>query len=114
MSGTETVLVVTLAANGALVFGYRIYRLARGGPLADAVGGAALAAALAVIAIAIAAGVEWVRYVALGYGLTFGLAAMPVWVLGVLIPMRPGPLDYAFTILYWSSLAVIVVAAIVA
>jgi hypothetical protein len=114
VSGAETVLVVTLAANGALVFGYRIYRLARGGPLADAVGGAVLAVLLAVIAIGVAADVEWVRYVALAYGLLFGLAVMPIWVLGVLIPMRPGIVDYSFTVLYWSSLGVIVVAALAA
>jgi hypothetical protein len=114
VSAAEAVLVVTLAANAALVFGYRVYRLAGGGPLADAIGGAVLAALLGLTAIGVAAGIEWVRWVALAYGLLFGIAIMPVWVLGVLIPLRPGPIDYAFTALYWSSLGVIVVTAVAA
>lgn len=114
MSPAESVLVATLAANAALVFGYRVYRLARGGPLADAIGGAVLAALLAASAIGVAAGAGWVRHVAMAYGLLFGIAVMPVWVLGVLIPMPPGPVDYGFTALYWSSLIVIVVSAIAA
>lgn len=112
MSPAESVLVVMLAANATLVFGYRVYRLSRGGPLADAIGGAVLAALLAATATGVAAGAGWVRYVAMAYGILFGIAVMPVWILGVLIPMRPGPVDYAFTALYWSSLIVIVVAAI--
>ena len=114
MSAAEAVLVVTLAANAALVFGYRVYRLAAGGPMADAIGGAALAALLGATAIGVAAGIGWVLWVALAYGLLFGIGIMPIWVLGVLIPMRPGPVDYAFTAVYWSSLGVIVVAAIAA
>jgi hypothetical protein len=110
----ETILIVTLAANAALVFGYRVHRLTRGGPMADAVGGAALGVVLAVIAVGIAAGIGWARFLAVGYGLFFAIAVMPVWVLGVLIPMRPGRADFAFTALYWTSLVVIVVAAIAA
>jgi hypothetical protein len=54
----------------------------------------------------------WARWTALGYGLVFGLAVLPVWVLGVLIPMRPSLVDYAFTGIYWVALLVIVIAAI--
>jgi hypothetical protein len=110
----EGSLVGTLAANAALVFGYRIYRLSRGGPLADAIGGAVLAAALGITAIGVAAGVDWMEYVALVYGLLFAAVVMPVWVLGVLIPMRPGPIDWAFTVVYWASLVVIAVMALAA
>jgi hypothetical protein len=35
---------------------------------------------------------------------------MPVWVLAVLIPLRPGWVDYAFTTIYWLALGVIVAA----
>ncbi len=39
---------------------------------------------------------------------------MPVWVLAVLIPLPPGPIDYAFTGAYWATLIVIGVASIAA
>jgi hypothetical protein len=42
----------------------------------------------------------------------FALVAMPVWVLGVLLPLPPGALDYSFTVVYWLLLIVIAVAAI--
>ncbi len=37
---------------------------------------------------------------------------MPIWVLAVLIPLRPRVPDYTFTGLYWGVLVLIVVAAL--
>jgi hypothetical protein len=55
---------------------------------------------------------SWARWGALVYALLFGIVVMPVWVLGVLIPLRPRAPDYAFTAIFWISLAVVSVAAI--
>ena len=107
----RAVLVTALAVNATLGFGYRLFRLTKGGPLGDVVGQAALGAILFAMAIGIAMGVGWV---ALAYALAFGLVVMPVWVLAVLIPLPPRPPDYAFTVAYWLALAVIAVAAIAA
>jgi hypothetical protein len=108
----RAVLVVALAFNAVAGFGYRIYRVTKGGPLADVVGQGVLGVVLGATAAGIAAGVTVARWVALSYGVLFGLAVMPVWTLAVLIPMRPGGLDYAFTAAYWACLAAIVVAAV--
>ena len=44
----------------------------------------------------------------------FALLAMPVWVLGVLLPLRPRAIDYTFTVCYWAALVVTAVAAFLA
>jgi hypothetical protein len=108
----RTVLVVALALNAGLGFGYRVYRLTKGGPIADVWGQAILGVLLAVTAAAVGMDFGWGRWVALVYGLLFGLAVLPVWILGVLIPMRPRTPDYAFTAVYWLALIIIVVAAL--
>ena len=106
----EAILAGALGVNAATGFGYRVYRLAAGGPLGDVIGQAILGALLAVLAVATAMGAGWARWAALIYALLFGVAVMPLWVLAVLIPLRPGWLDYAFTATYWLALAVIVAA----
>lgn len=108
----RTMLIVALAINAALGFGYRVYRLTKGGPMADVWGQAILGVLLAADAAFIGSGAGWARWLALVYGLLFALAVLPIWVLGVLIPMRPRAPDYAFTGVYWLGLFVIVVAAI--
>jgi hypothetical protein len=108
------VLVTALAVNAALGFGYRVFRLARGGPVGDVIGQAVLGVLLVATALAIGLGVDWVRWVALAYALAFGLAIMPVWVLAVLLPLPPRLPDYAFTAAYWLGLGVIAVAALAA
>jgi hypothetical protein len=114
VSGPEWTLVIMLGVNAALVLGYRLYRLTKGGPMADAIGGAVLAAALVLVALGVAAGTGWVRWAALGYGSLFAVVVMPIWALAVLIPMRPRWPDYTFTALYWLSLIVICIAAVAA
>ncbi|MDQ3953643.1 MAG: hypothetical protein M3279_11890 [Actinomycetota bacterium] len=104
-------LVAGLLVNAALGLGYRVYRLSRGGPRSDVVGQAILGVLLAGLAAALAEGAGWPRWPALVYGLLFGVVVMPVWVLAVLIPLRPRALDYAFTGVYWAVLVLIVVAA---
>jgi hypothetical protein len=108
----RTILVIALAMNAALGFGYRVYRLSKGGPMADVWGQALLGVLLGVDATFVTMDAGWARWVALGYGLVFGLAVLPVWVLGVLIPMPPRLPDYAFTGIYWFALLVVVVAAV--
>jgi len=108
----QLILAGALGLNAATGFGYRVYRLTKGGPLADVIGQAILAVLLIALAIATATGAGWPRWAALIYALLFGVAVMPVWVLAVLIPLRPGSVDYAFTALYWVCLAAIIAAAI--
>jgi hypothetical protein len=105
------VLAASLVLNAATGFGYRVYRLSKGGPKSDVVGQAILAVLLTGLAAGLFAGAEWPRWPALVYGLLFGVVVMPIWVLAVLIPLRPRALDYAFTALYWGVLALIVLAA---
>jgi hypothetical protein len=105
-------LVGALAINAVLGFAYRLFRLARGGPLGDVVGQALLGVLLGGLAALVATGVAWSRWVSLAYGLLFGLAVMPLWTVAVLIPLRPGGLDIGFTLLYWASLVVIVISAL--
>lgn len=112
MGAWQAVLVIALSANAALGFGYRVYRLAKGGPLADVVGQGVLGAVLVALALGAAAGDGWARWGALGYALLFGLVVMPVWTLAVLLPLPPRPPDYAFTAIYWATLGAIVLAAI--
>ena len=52
LSGWGVVLVVALILSGILAFGYRLYRMRKGGPMPDAVGGAVLAAGLFAVALA--------------------------------------------------------------
>lgn len=103
-----------LAFNAASGFGYRVYRMTKGGPMGDVIGQAILGALLALVAIGVALGQGWARWGAVVYGLLFGVAVMPVWVLGVLIPSEPRVPDYGFTIAYWLALVVVVVSAIAA
>ena len=110
----QMLIVAGLTLNALLGLGYRVYRLTRGGPIADVWGQAILAVLLTAIAAAIAADVDWARWIALAYALLFALLVMPVWVLGVLLPLPPGAVDYAFTATYWLTLVLIAVAAIAA
>ena len=114
MTAPETVLVGALVFNAVIGLAYRVFRLTRGGPMADVIGQAILGALLLMLAAGVAA--EWnpARWVALAYALIWGLAVMPVWVLGVLIPLRPRWYDYAFTAAYWVALGVTAAAAIAA
>ena len=108
----RNLLVAALALNAAVGFGYRVYRLAKGGPIADVWGQAILGVLLGAIAVGFGVGVTWLRWVAFGYALLFGVIVMPVWVMGVLLPLRPRALDYAFTVVYWLMLAAIAIAAL--
>ncbi len=110
----QLILAGALGVNAASGFGYRVYRLAQGGPLGDVIGQAILGALLAVLAVAAALGAGWSRWAALIYALLFGVAVMPIWVLAVLIPLRPGWVDYVFTATYWFALVLIAASAILA
>ena len=112
MDTWEAVLAVALALNAALGFGYRVYRLTRGGHLGDVIGQAVLGVVLLGLALVVALDQSWAVWPALGYALLFGLIVMPLWVLAVLIPMGPRAVDYAFTVAYWLLLLVIGVAAV--
>ena len=110
----QTILAVSLALNGSLLAGYRFYRMKKGGPKADAIGGAVLGGILLALAVFVALDTDWARWPALVYALLFGLIVMPVWVLGVLIPLRPGAPDWGFTGVYWTTLFLIAAAALLA
>lgn len=110
----QLVLAGALALNAVTGFFYRVYRLSRGGPMSDVIGQAVLGLLLGTLALGAAFDAGFARWPALGYGLFFGIIVMPIWVLAVLIPQRPGRIDIAFTGLYWSALGVIVLAAILA
>ena len=112
MDTWEAVLAVALALNAALGFGYRVYRLSRGGHLGDVIGQAVLGVVLLGLALVVVLDQSWAAWPALGYALLFGLIVMPLWVLAVLIPMGPRAFDYAFTVAYWLLLLVIGVAAV--
>jgi hypothetical protein len=108
----QMTLAGLLGLNAATGFGYRVYRLAKGGPMSDVIGQAVLGVVLVGLALATAMGAGWPRWAALIYALLFGVAVMPVWVLAVLIPLEPRALDYTFTALYWVCLVGIAVSAI--
>lgn len=108
----RVVLVAALSINALVGFGYRVYRLSKGGPASDVIGQAILGVLLVGMATALALGAGWPRWGALVYGLLFGIVVMPIWVLAVLIPLRPRAIDYAFTGIYWALLALIVVGAL--
>ena len=103
----QVTTVIALVLNALLGFGYRLYRLPRGGSRADVNGQALLGVILIALAVALSSGAGWPRWPALVYGLLFGVVVMPIWVLAVLIPSSPGRLDYAFTVVYWILLFVI-------
>jgi hypothetical protein len=104
----RAVLMAALGCNSVLGFGYRLYRMNKGGARADVTGQAVLGVILVLLALALGLGAAWPRWIAFGYGLLFGLVVMPIWVLAVMIPSRPGRVDYAFTAVYWTLLFVIV------
>lgn len=108
----QAALVAALVVNAALGFGYRVFRLTKGGPLADVAGQAVLGVVLFALAAGAAAGMSWARWGALAYALLFGLVVMPVWTLAVLIPQRPGALDVGYAVVYWVALAVAAAASI--
>ncbi len=106
------VLVWALALNAVVGLVYRTYRLTKGGPISDVIGQAILSCVLALLAVGAASGSAGGRWGALAYGLLFGVVVMPVWVLAVLIPLRPRAIDYVFTAVYWIGCLTIVVSAI--
>ncbi len=112
MEPLRSVLCVALVVNAFSGVAYRVFRLRHGGPRADVTGQAILAVLLLLLAAGAWGGQTWSKWVALVYGLLFGLVVMPLWTLAVFIPMRPGPLDKAFAVSYWGALATIVVAAL--
>lgn len=105
-------LAVALVANAVIGFGYRVFRLSKGGPLGDVIGQAVLGVLLVGIAFGVMAAHDWARWSALIYGLLFGVAVMPVWVLAVLIPSDPKRVDYAFTAVYWATQLFVILAAL--
>ncbi|HJR45008.1 MAG TPA: hypothetical protein VJ927_05335 [Actinomycetota bacterium] len=105
-------LVVALGLNAVAGFVYRLYRFRKGGPVGDVWGQALLGVLLAGLALSIGLGGDWARWPALAYAVLFGVVVMPIWTLAVLIPLPPARVDYAFTALYWTTLLVIGVAAI--
>lgn len=114
LNGWEFVLALSLGANAALGFGYRVFRLTKRGPLGDVIGQAVLGAVLLALALGVSTDQTWARWGAGIYGLLFGVAVMPVWVLAVLIPSDPRAVDYAFTAVYWTMLVLVIVAALLA
>ena len=112
METWRVILIAALALNATTGFGYRVYRLTKGGPLGDVTGQAVLGLLLGGLAVAIGLEQGWARWAALIYGILFGLLVMPMWTLAVLFPMKPTGIDYAFTAVYWTALAVIVGAAL--
>ena len=108
----QAILVGGLIANAVIGLGYRIYRRTKGGPIGDVWGQAVLGGLLVAVAIGVALGATWLRWAGFAYAVLFGLLVMPIWVLGVLLPMRPRAIDYSFTITYWAVLIAIGVAAL--
>ena len=108
----RSALIAALSVNAAAGFVYRYYRYRRGGPLGDVLGQAVLGVVLILLASSVAVGGDWARWPALAYAALFAFVVMPIWTLAVLIPLPPGRLDYAFTALYWVTLLVIGVAAV--
>lgn len=110
----QGILVAALVTNGVSLAAYRSYRFTKGGPRADAIGGAVLGALLVLLAALVLNDVSWARWVALVYALFFAVIVMPIWTLAVLIPLPPGPLDYTFAVLYEATLIGIAFSAIAA
>lgn len=108
----RTILIATLCISAVIGFGYRFYRYRKGGPLGDVWGQAVLAMVLFSLAAALFLGADWARWPALLIAVLFAFVVMPLWVLAVLIPLPPGRIDYAFTVVYWLTLIVMGVAAL--
>src|SRR4051794_11055701 len=106
------VLVGGLVFNAVIGLGYRVYRYTKGGPVADVWGQTVLALVLCGLAIGLANDVAWLRWVALAYAAVYALLAMPVWILGVLIPLPPKAIDYGFAVAYYLGLLVVAVSAV--
>lgn len=107
-----TTLAVAVIVNAAIGFAYPLYRLSRGGPMGDVTGRAILGILLLVIAAAALMDQEWARWAALAYGILFAAIVMPIWVLAVLIPLRPTTIDYLYTTTYWLTLLLIAITAL--
>jgi hypothetical protein len=110
----STALAITLVINAAIGFAYPVYRLSRGGPMGDVTGRAILGALLLIVAAFAFADHEWARWAALAYGALFAVVVMPIWVLAVLIPMRPTTIDYTYTTTYWLTLLLTATTALLA
>ncbi|MDQ3659733.1 MAG: hypothetical protein M3454_01465 [Actinomycetota bacterium] len=108
----RTVLSAALCVNAVAGFGYRLFRLSKGGPLGDVLGQAVLGILLLVLAIAVTAEASFATWASLLYAALFGVVVMPLWVVAVLIPLRPRRPDLVFTTVYWLALIVIGVAAL--
>lgn len=108
----RNLLAGALAFNAAVGLGYRFYRHRKGGPIADVWGQAVLAVLLLAVGAALVSGLSWPRWLALAYAVLYTFVAMPVFVLGVLLPLPPRAIDWAFTVVYWVVLVAIGVAAI--
>lgn len=109
-----TTLAVAVVVNAVIGFAYPVYRLSRGGPLGDVTGRAILGILLLIVAAFAFMDHDWARWAALAYGALFAAIVMPIWVLAVLIPLRPTTIDYTYTTTYWLTLLLIVVAALLA
>ncbi|MQB01002.1 MAG: hypothetical protein GEU78_12030 [Actinobacteria bacterium] len=109
-----TTLAITLVVNAVIGFAYPVYRLSRGGPMGDVTGRAILGILLLAIAGFLSGDNDWPRWAALVYGAFFAAIVMPIWILAVLIPMRPTAIDYAYTTAYWLTLLLIALAALLA
>src|SRR5918992_767036 len=83
MEPLRSVLCVALVVNAFSGVAYRVFRLRHGGPRADVTGQAILAVLLLVLAAGAWGGQTWSKWVALVYGLLFGLVVMPLWTLEV-------------------------------
>lgn len=106
------VLSAALCINAVSGFGYRLFRLTKGGPMGDVLGQSVLGALLVALSFAVLAQAPFAVGASLFYALLFGLVVMPLWVVAVLIPLRPQRIDFAFTVVYWLALIVIAVAAL--
>lgn len=108
------VLASALVVAAVTGLGYRFYRWRNNGPIGDVWGQTFLALVLAGLAVAVVQEIAWARWAAVAFGASFAIVVMPLWVLAVLIPLPPGPVDVAFTATYWLLLATIVVAGVAA
>jgi hypothetical protein len=108
----RTVLSAALCVNAVSGFAYRLFRLSKGGPMGDVLGQALLGILLLALAVAAATGAGFAAWASLLYAALFGVVVMPLWVIAVLIPLRPQRLDLAFTAVYWLALIVIGAAAL--
>jgi hypothetical protein len=100
----QAILALALIFNALLLVGYRLLRMKKGGPRADAIGGAVLGGLQVSLAVLVWQGVDWARWPALLLAVLFAFVVTPIWTLAVFIPLRPGAPDWAFLGLYWVSL----------